>query len=38
MTKEALKEAIIQRLRINCGCSPRQMPSISAVPARTGGR
>ena len=24
MTKEALKEAIIQRLRINCGCSPRQ--------------
>ncbi len=24
MTKEALKEAIIQRLRINCGCSPQQ--------------
>ena len=24
MTKEALKEAITQRLRINCGCSPRQ--------------
>ena len=24
MTKDTLKEAITQRLRINCGCTPRQ--------------
>lgn len=24
MTKDTLKEAIAQKLRINCGCTPRQ--------------
>ena len=24
MTKDTLKEAIVQKLRINCGCTPRQ--------------
>ena len=24
MTKDTLKEAIAQKLRVNCGCTPRQ--------------